>query len=177
MRQVKFLGHVVSEGQLAMQSNKVGRHKELAGSTFDSKRLRIHGYYRCLIKGFSIIAGLLYNLMGKDAIFQWTPECQDAFDELKERLISEPVLALPEDGGTNVLDTDASNFGLGSVLSQQQSVGEKAIAYASRTLMPSERKYVTTRKELRAIVVGLKHFRQYLLGWHFIIRTYHPALS
>ena len=57
------------------------------------------GYYRRFIKGFSIIAGPLYTLMGKDAVFRWTPECQDAFDELKERLTSEPVLALPEDGG------------------------------------------------------------------------------
>jgi len=105
------------------------------------------------------------------------PECQDAFDELKERLTSEPVLALPEDGGTYILDTDASNYGLGAVLSQQQADGEKVIAYASRTMMPAERKYETTRKELLAIVTGLKHFRQYLLGRHIIIRTDHAALS
>jgi len=178
--QVEFLRHVVSEGQLAIQANKVEDIKNWPVPRSIRNVLEFVGltrYYRRFIKGFSVIAGPLYNLMGKDAIFQWTPECQNAFDKLKERLTSEPVLALPEDGGTCILDTEASNFGLGSVLSQQQSDGEKVITYASRTLTPPERKYETTWKELLAIVVGLKHFRQYLLGRHFIIRTDHAALS
>ena len=87
------------------------------------------------------------------------------------------VLALPENEGMYLLDTDASNTGLGAVLSQIQPEGERVIAYASRTLSASERKYETTRKELLAIVYGLKRFRQYLLGRHFTIRTDHAALS
>jgi len=180
MRQVEFLGHVVSEGQLAMQSGKVEdiQNWPVPQSVQNVREfMGLAGYYRRFIKDFSIIAGPLYNLMGKDAVFQWTPKCQDAFDELKGRLTSEPVLALPEDRGTYILDTDASNYGLGCVLSQKQSVGEKVIAYASRTLTLPERRYETTRKELLAIVEGLKHFHQYLLGRHFIIRTDHAALS
>ena len=180
MRKVEFLGHVVSEGQLAMQSNKVDdiRKWPVPRTIWNVRKfMGLAGYYRRFIKGFSIIAGPLYTLMGKDAVFQWMPECQDAFDELKERLTNEPVLALPEDGGTYILDTDASNYGLGAVLSQQQADGEKVITYASRTMMPAEKKYETTRKELLAIVTGLKHFRQYLLGRHIIISTDHAALS
>jgi len=164
---VEFRGHIVSEGQLAMLPDKISRT-----STWPRPQnirdvrafMGLSGYYRRFIKGFSLIAAKLYRLMGKDATFQWTPECQQVFDELKHKFTSEPVLALPEDEGMYVLDTDASNYGLGAVLSQRQTDGDKVIAYASRTMTPSERKYETTRKELLAIFVGLKQFRQYLLG-------------
>jgi len=124
----------------------------------------LSGYYRRFIKDFSAIAAPLYNLTRKESDFRWTPECQDAFDELRRRLFEGPVLALPSDVGTYVLDTDASDFGLGAILSQRQGDQEKVIAYSSRTLGKPEQKYETTRKELLAIVSGLKQFRQYLLG-------------
>ena len=91
--------------------------------------------------------------------------------------MTEPILALPNDAGTYVIDTDASDFGLGAVLSQEQFGTEKVIAYASRTLNTAELKYETTQKELLALVYGLKQFRQYLTGRHFVIRTDHSALS
>jgi len=91
--------------------------------------------------------------------------------------MTEAILALPNDEGTYVIFTDASDFGLGAVLSQEQFCAEKVIAYVSRTLNAAELKYETTRKELLALVYGLKQFRQYLTGRHFIIRTDHAALS
>ena len=92
--------------------------------------------------------------------------------------MTEPILALANDEGTCVVDTDASDFGLGAVLSQEQFGTEKVIAYASRTLnAAAESKYETTRKEPLALVYGLKQFRQYLTGRHFVIRTDHAALS
>ena len=94
----------------------------------------------------------LYGLTKKGAEFCWTAECQEAFDELKRRLTSEPILALPTDDGTYVLDTDASDLGLGAILSQDQDGQEKVIAYASRTLGKPEQKYKTTRKELLAVM-------------------------
>ena len=115
--------------------------------------------------------------MKKDIEFVWTDECQRAFDELKNRLMNGPILALPQNEGTYILDTDASDFRLGAVLSQRQNEGEKVIAYASRTLNRAEQKYETTRKELLAIVYGLHQHKQYLLGRHFIIRTDHAALT
>ena len=74
------------------------------------------------------------------------------------------------------LDTDASNEGLGVVLSQEQDGEIRVLAYASRTLTQSERLYSTTRQELLAVVYGLKQFKQYLLGRHFVLRTDHTAL-
>ena len=115
--------------------------------------------------------------MKKEAEFIWTDKCQIAFDTLKNKLTSAPILALPTNDGPYTLDTDASDYGLGAVLSQKQDGVERVIAYASRALSTSERRYKTTRKELLAVVVGLKHFRQYLLGRHFVIRTDHAALS
>jgi len=115
--------------------------------------------------------------MKKDVEFKWTDECQRAMNELKDRMVSQPILALPSSEGRYLLDTDASDFGLGAVLSQEQDGCDRVIAYASRTLNKAERKYETTRKELLAIVYGLKQYKQYLLGRHFVIRTDHAALS
>ena len=91
----------------------------------------LSGYYRRFIKDFSTIAAPLYDLTRKESEFCWKTECQGAFDELKRRLVDEPILALPSDDGTYVLDADASDFGLGAVLSQRQNNQEKVIAYAS----------------------------------------------
>jgi len=179
-RSVEFLGHVVSEKGLTMQASKIEAINDWT-SCRDVSEVRafmgLSGYYRRFVKDFSSIAVPLYGLTQKGAEFCWTAECQEAFDELKRRLTSEPILALPTDDGTYVLDTDASDFGLGAILSQDQNGQEKVIAYESRTLGKSEQKYETTRKELLAIVTGLKQFRQYLLGRHFVIRTDHAALT
>jgi len=117
-----------------MQSSKVEAINEWKACR-DVSEVRafmgLSGYYRRFIKNFSVIAAPLYGLTLKDGEFKWTQECQAAFDELKSRLVSEPVLALPSDGGTYVLDTDASDFGLNAVLSQCQHEQEKVIAYAS----------------------------------------------
>jgi len=111
----------------------------------------LSGYYRRFVKNFSIIASPWYGLMKKNIDFVWTEECQRAFEQLKLRLINGPILALPQDEGMYILDTDASDFGLGAILSQRQDSGEKVIAYSSKTLNRPEQKYETTRKELLAI--------------------------
>jgi len=120
---VEFLGHVVSEEGLTMQPSKVKAINEWTACQ-DVSEVRafmgLSGYYRRFIKDFSTIAAPLYNVTRKDSEFRWTAECQEAFDELKRRLVEEPILALPSDSGTYVLDTDASDYGLGAVLSQQQ---------------------------------------------------------
>ena len=85
--------------------------------------------YRRLVKDFSSIAVPLFALIKKDVKFVWTDECQTAFDTLKVRLTLAPILALPTDEGTYVLDTDASDYGLVAVLSQIQDGIERVIAY------------------------------------------------
>ena len=93
-----------------------------------------------------------------------------------EMLISAPILGMPTDAGTFYLICDASDLGLGAVLSQDQNGGEVVITYASRTLSRLESNYDVTKRELLTVVFGLKVFRQYLLGRSFVIRTNHFAL-
>jgi len=133
-------------------------------------------YYRRFVAGFSTIAAPLHALTKKNAVFRWTEECDGAFRSLKRSLKTAPILSIPRDNASYVLDTDASNTGLGVVLSQLQDGEEKVILYASRLLSKAERNYDTT-KELLAVVYGLKQCRQYLLGRKFVVRTDHAALS
>ena len=179
-RSVAFLGHVVSEAGVSMQPEKTEaiRTWPVPRSITEVRAfMGTCGYYRRFVRDFSDIAKPMFDLMKKGAEFVWTEACQEAFETLKTKLTSEPILALPKDEGMYILDTDASDFALGCVLSQVQDDTERVIAFGSRTLSRSELKYETTRKELLAIVNGLKQFRQYLLGRHFVIRTDHAALS
>ena len=108
--------------------------------------------------------------------FKWNDSCETAFQTLKERLITSPVLCYPVRDAVFILDTDASNHGLGCVLSQMINGEEKVIAYASKTLGKGRLNYCTTKKELYAVVHFVQHFRHYLYGQHFIVRTDHASL-
>jgi len=179
-RKVSFLGHIVSEAGIEVQPEKtdVVRNWPVPKNLTELRSfLGLASYYRRFLNGFSIIAAPLYSLMRKGQHFRWDDEQQHAFDELKNRLTTAPVLASPRSSGKMYLDTDASEFGLGIVLSQEQEGLERVLAYASRSLNPAERNYSITRKELLAVIFGLKRFRQYLIGKEFVIRTDHSALQ
>ena len=109
-------------------------------------------------------------------MFDWRPACATAFISLWDTLIRTPIWAFPTETGDYILDTDASNFGLGGVLSQIQNDVECVIAYCSRALRPSQRKYCTTKREMLAAVSMSMQFRSYLRGTKFTIRTDHKSL-
>lgn len=91
--------------------------------------------------------------------------------------MSAPILGYPDvNGGTFILDTDASSDTIGAVLSQIQNGQERVIAYGSRTLSTAEKNYCVTRKEMLALVFFVKHFKHYLLGREFTLRTDHGSL-
>ncbi|CAG2223500.1 unnamed protein product [Mytilus edulis] len=119
----------------------------------------------------------LYKVTEKNQKFVWTEECQQSFEELKTTLISAPILAYPTREDLFILDTDASNDGMGAVLSQLQDRVEKVIWYFSKTFSRSVRKYCVTRRELLAVVASIKHFHHYLYGKYFKVRSDHGALS
>ena len=99
------------------------------------------------------------------------------FELLKRELCEAPLLAYPVQGAPFVLDTDASNCGIGAVLSQQINGEEKVLAYYSRGLTKPERNYCVTRRELLAVICATKHFHKYLYGRKFLIRSDHAALK
>ena len=177
--EVGFLGHRVSAGGLAPDPGKI----EAVRGWPTPRCLRetraflgLCSYYRKFLGGFAHIAAPLHALTKKNKPFVWDTACQDAFETLKGCLVSAPVLALPHDDGLYVLDTDASEVAIGVVLSQVQGGIEKVVAYYSRLYTQSEVNYCTTRKELLAVVEGLRQFRPYVLGRHCVVRTDHAAL-
>ena len=140
--------------------------------------LGLANYYRRFIKDFASVSRPLQRLTEKNAPFCWTEQCQKAFDDLRNCLVNAPILAYPDYTKPFVLDTDASNSGIGAVLSQVQDDGtECVVAYASRSLTRQEQKYCVTRRELLAVVEFTHHFRPYLLGREFTLRTDHGSLD
>ena len=179
-RSVCFLGHVISERGIATDPEKTRMVSEWPVPVLIKEVrsfLGLTGYYRRFVRNYAAIAAPLHFLTKKDQPFMWTEETQEAFDALKEALTSPPILAMPNDTGEFVLDTDASDRTIGAVLSQMQDGVEKVIAYAGRSLDKREVNYCTTRKELLAIVYSMKYFKQYLMGRHFKIRTDHAPLT
>ena len=121
------------------------------------------GNYRRFILKFADVATPLVALTGKDVPFVWDLSCLSAFSDLRDSLIHAPILAFPIETGQYILDTDASNFGLGGVLSQIQDDVERVVTYCSRTLRPSQPHYCTTKREMLAAVAMCIQFRSYLL--------------
>ena len=130
-REVTFLGHVVSADGIAMDERKLEVVRNWA-TPKNLKETRAYvgfcSYYRRYLKDFSALAAPLHALTRKNAHFEWTEECQQSFDELKKRLTAAPIVALPRDEGDFRLDTDASGWSMGAVLSQIQDGHERVIA-------------------------------------------------
>ncbi|GAV75262.1 hypothetical protein CFOL_v3_18741, partial [Cephalotus follicularis] len=174
--QVTFLGHIVSCEGLSVDPSKIESivdWPQPKNVTEVRSFLGLAGYYRRFIKEFSKLATPLTQLTQKKSNFVWNDSCEASFQELKSRLISAPVLALPEGNEGFTVYTDASGKGLGCVLMQHGRV----IAYASRKLKPYEENYPVHDLELAAIVFALQKWRHYLYGAQFEIFTDHKSLK
>ena len=134
------------------------------------------GYYRRFNPSFADVATPLVTLTGKDVPFVWDSSCSTAFAALRAALMDAPILAFPTETGLYILETDASNFGLGGVLSQVQNNQERVVACCSRALRPSQRCYCTTKREMLAAVAMCNRFRSYLCGAKVTLRTNHKSL-
>ncbi|XP_037930020.1 uncharacterized protein LOC119664634, partial [Teleopsis dalmanni] len=156
--EIKYLGHLVTPQGIHTDPEKIAAIKDLPPPC-NLKELRrcigVASWYRRFVPQFSSTIQPLTLLLKKGKRWQWTEVQQAAFDELKEKLTSAPVLACPNFIEQFILQTDASDFGLGAILTQTISGEEKVIAYASRTLNPAEKNYTTTEKECLAIVWGV----------------------
>eukprot|EP00731_Ephydatia_muelleri_P025168 Em0017g251a len=179
-QRVAFLGHIVSAEGIATDPSKtdaVSKWPTPLSKKEVQQFLGLANYYRRFVKNFASISKPLHRLTEKNVPFDWTIHCQNAFDELRKCLVSSPILAYPDYNRRYILDTDASDTGIGAVLSQISDEGsERVIAYASRSLSRPEQRYCVTRKELLAVVSFVQQFRQYLLGREFTLRTDHGSL-
>jgi transposase InsO family protein len=179
-RSVDFLGHVVSAEGVSCDPKKIEAVQNWPKPKNVKDVRSFTGfcqYYRKFVKGFSTIAAPLYALTQKNAKFRWTDECDLAFNTLKEKLVTAPVLAYPTRNDEFILDCDASLYGVGGVLSQIQDGVERPIAYASATLSKCQQNYCTTMRELLSVVIFVKQFHHFLWGRKFRIRTDHASLT
>ncbi|KAL4010945.1 hypothetical protein IC575_027987 [Cucumis melo] len=176
LHQVSFLGHVVSGEGVSVDPAKIEAVTSWPRpSTVSDIRsfLDLAGYYRRFVEDFSRIASPLTQLTRKGTPFVWSPACESSFQELKQKLVSAPVLTMPDGSGNFVIYSDASKKGLGCVLMQQG----KVVAYASHQLKCHEQNYPTHDLELAAVVFALKIWRHYLYGEKIQIFTDHKSLK
>lgn len=179
-QQVNFLGHIVSGEGVQTDPEKVVAVKDWPvpkDKTQVRAFLGLCSYYRRFVKNFADIAKPLHKLTEEKRQFCWDENCDVAFQELKKRLCNTPILGYPDTENDFIVDTDASNTGIGGVLSQRKGNQEVVIAYFSKSLSKPERNYCVTRRELLAVVKTLQHFSKYLLGRKFYLRTDHAALK
>ena len=178
-QELTFLGYRVSSAGIATDPDKTKTVLQMPEPK-NVKELRSYqgcfGYYRKHISQFSQLAEPLYGLLRKGTKFHWGNKQQQAYDMLKRKLSTAPVLSLFRDDAPVILDCDASDSGVGAVCSQIINGEEKPIAYASRTYNKQEMSYCITRRELLGLIFALKHFRQYCIGRHIIVRTDHAPL-
>ena len=168
---VQFLGHVVSAKGIETDPDKVKAVTDCV-KPMSVKEVRsflgLTGYYRKFVPKYSSIASPLTNLTKDDVVFEWTEECQEAFDNLKVKLTTAPILGYPNYELPFILETDASLKGLGAVLSQKHEGVNYVVAYASRKLSGAEfndSNYSSMKLELLALKWAVTQaFRQYLAG-------------
>nr|GEU73993.1 hypothetical protein [Tanacetum cinerariifolium] len=172
---VQFLGHVIDIQDIHVDPAKIESIKDWASPktpTEIRQFLGLAGYYRRFIEGFSKIAKSMTKLTQKGVKFDWGDTQEAAFQLLKQKLCSAPILALPEESEDFVVYCDASHKGLGAVLMQR----EKVIYYASRQLKIHEKNYTTHYLELGSVVFSLKLWRHYLYGTKCTLFTDHKSL-
>jgi hypothetical protein len=176
LKEVGFLGHVISAGGVSVDPSKITSIMEQKSPTNPTEVqafLGLAGYYKKFVEGFSNIARPLTQLLKKDKKFEWTEKCKQSFQELKMRLMSAPILTMHDITKSFDVYCDASKLGLGSVLMKDG----KVIAYLSRQLCPHEPNYPTHDLELVAIIHALKTWQHYLMGNRCEICTDHKSLK
>ena len=167
---VTFLGHVLSADGIHTEPNKI-RAIESWPALTNVEELRsflgLASYYRRFIAGHARITVPLSRLLKKDVPFTWGADEQRAFETLKRALVTAPVLRSPDPDLPYVVTTDASDYAVGAVLSQDDGAGDRPVAFTSSTLNETRRRYAAYDKEMFAILEALRVWRPYLAGKPF----------
>ena len=172
---VEFLGHVLEEGRVRADPKKVRAVEEWQRPTDRTQLRRFLGFanfYRRFIRGFSRVAAPLSALTSTSNPFFWTPEAEDAFVALKRLFTTALVLIFPDPNRQFIVEVDASDTGIGAVLSQRSEEDQQIhpVAFLSRRFTPAERNYDVGNRELLAVHAALEEWRHWLEG------AQHPVL-
>ena len=177
--EVAYLGFLVNRDGTRPDPAKVAPIKAYP-TPKDLKGVRkFHGmasWYRRFIPNFATIAEPITRLTKKNYKFEWLDEQQHAFDLLKAMIILAPTLQRPDPNCPFIVQTDASDVGLGAVLLQEIEGTERVLEFASRVLAPAERNYSVTERECLAVVWAIGKFRPYIDGYEFKVVTDHSSL-
>lgn len=177
--EVTYLGHKCNKDGVSIDDSQVEvvQKYPIPTNADETKRfVAFANYYRKFIKNFALITHPLNKLSRKNIIFVWTEECQKAFEKIKSSLTSTPVLAYPDFIREFVIITDASKIGVGGTLCQEYDGILKPISYFSRSFTQGESNKATIEQELLGIYFSIMHFRPYIFGNKFKIKTDHKPL-
>ena len=180
MDELDYLGHTINWQGVKMNDAKIRAIEEWPAPK-NVKELRsflgLAGYHRKFVEHFSQRTMPMSELLKGGAEWRWGEEQQAAFEDLKMTMTSAPVLAIPDPSLPYEVFTDASQFGVGAVLLQDQGRGWQPCAYLSHKLTPAERKYAVHEQELLGIIHALKVWRPYLEGAAFKVNSDHASLT
>ncbi len=180
-REVKFLWHILSEEGFRPDPGNVEAIVNMKPPTNvkETRRfLGMVGFYRKHIDHFSNLAAPLTDLTRKNKPFTWTVDCQRAFEDLKDKLVTSPILVRANLSKRFILETDASQHHVAAVLLQYDDEGlPRAVGYFSKKLIQAEVRYSATNMEALAIVMASRQFHHYLWGTRIIIRTDHQPIT
>ncbi|MCG8113721.1 MAG: RNase H-like domain-containing protein, partial [Candidatus Thiodiazotropha taylori] len=180
--ELKFMGHILSKNGIQIDEAKVKAVRDAEPTKSANEVLSFLGlvtFCAKFIKNYATTAEPLRKLTRGNVPWEWGPEQQTAFETLKQRLISAEVMAYYNPSAETHLIVDASPCGVAAILNQKQSNGDvRPVAYASRTLTPTERRYSQTEREALAVLFGIQRFHIYLYGMqNFTVYSDHKALE
>jgi hypothetical protein len=183
-KQVKYLGHIIDGSGIRVDNDKVKAIQSMPlpkNITDIQSYLGMCGYYRRFIPRYTEKAQPMYELLSKKKTWDWTEQCTESHRQLKEALMTAPILAMPDFNKMFIVQTDASYVGIGAVLSQQHTyegeLVDQPVCYVSRSLRKAEKNYAAYEIELLALVYAIKQYRQFIMGSKFIVQTDHRALQ
>ena len=180
MKEVTYLGHKCTDRGILPDDSKykVIENYPTPTNGDEAKRfVAFCNYYRRFIKNFSEHSRHLTRLSKKNVKFDWTEDCEKAFKHLKKALMSPTLLQYPDFSKEFCITTDASKKACGAVLTQEHDGRQLPVAYASKVFTQGESNKSTIEQELTAIHWAIMHFRPYIYGKHFLVRSDHRPLS
>ena len=177
---VHYLGHYISRDGILPEPGKLEKIKQWPKPDKGIEMASFLGYcnyYRDLIPSFAHLSDPLYKA-SRAAFIDWTPSLGASFEQLKQQMLTPRIVRMPDPQRDFILETDGSRIALGAVLKQRfdDTKLEHPVGFFSRSLAGSERNYVAYELELYAVVRAVEHFRMFLLGREFLLRTDHAAL-